>query len=168
MRRILAAAVLATLGFAGAAKADFYNGQPIGVEGWGDFIFGGGTSWGGGHDIGGVSIFPDDNFPTFSMTLVSAILGPGHLSLMLDFANFAPSDFATLTMEFYSLKSDGSIIGVQASKGVVTTDGNNVFWSLSPGSAADEPIKIDVFQIPAPGAIALLGVAGIAVRRRRA
>jgi MYXO-CTERM domain-containing protein len=52
------------------------------------------------------------------------------------------------------------------------TMGNNILWSASVSikdgvtSATDQ--RISTFAVPAPGALALLGLAGFASRRRRA
>lgn len=168
MRSILAAA--AALAISGAASADFALGQPITANGWGDGPFATqvGTWAGQGfHNIGGVNQWVDPFFTALFMT-ISSTLAPGHLSIVLDWTTFGPGDFPTIGMDFLGLKQDGTIVEVSASIGSVVTNGNDVFWTAAGASLAGAPVKIDIFQIPAPGALALVGLAGLTARRRRA
>lgn len=173
MRTFVAAAAIASFSLTGTATAEFWVGQPIAVNGAAGPEFGG-TQWGtwagqGAHPIGGATIYFDAFFPQFTVTVTSILVAPLHLSVVLDYSSFAPGDFTNHVVDLVGLKNDNSIQNVLSSQGVAGTNGNDVFWAGLGASLQQNPIvKIDIFQIPAPGAIALLGVAGIAVRRRRA
>lgn len=175
MNKVFASAAVAALALGAVAQAEFFNGQPIAIDGSAGPEFGG-TTWGtwadeGTHAIGGESTFFDINAPTHTVVVQSSIIQPGHLSIILDFSDFNPGDFSFHTIDFHGLKQDGSIIGASGQFGsfAVIDDGNGVSWLLFGENLAANPVvKINIFQIPAPGALALLGVAGLTSRRRRA
>jgi len=175
MRNIFAAAaVAASLAVAGAANAEFFPGQPVAINGAAGPQFGG-TSWGtwkdqGLHNLGGNSQYFDATFgPILPVFVNSSFINAQTISFEFDFGGFFPGDFDFHAIDILGLKQDGSIIEVTASQGIVQTNGNDVHWDGSGSGLANEPdLKITVVQIPAPGALALLGVAGLAARRRRA
>lgn len=177
MRKFIAAAAIATFAFAGAAQAEFFLGQEVSINGAAGPEFGG-ASWGtwvqqGTHQLGGSNEYWDSAFPqgTLPVYVDSEFVGgdPTVLSFTFDFGAFFPGDFTFHAMDIIGLKTDGSIIGVTASQGLVQTDGNNIHWDGSGPALQNEPdLKITVFQIPAPGALALVAVAGLVARRRRA
>jgi len=174
MRKFFVAAAVAAIALAGASNAEFFPGAPIAINGAAGPEFGG-TTWGtwagqGLHNLGGVSNYFDSIFgPAFAVIVSSDVINPNLLSIVLDFTTFAPGDFSLHSANFISLKNDGSIVGVSASAGVAFTDGNNIHWEASGAEVAGAgTIKLLIEQIPSPGALALLGVAGLAARRRRA
>jgi hypothetical protein len=78
------------------------------------------------------------------------------------------SDYSHYTIDIFGLKDDGSILGASGNFGTFTTDGNALHWEAS-GSAVSTigVLSFKVFQAPAPGAIAVLGLAGLAAGARR-
>lgn len=176
MRRFIAAAGLAALAFAGAANAEFFPGQLVTINGVAGPQFGG-TSWGtndgqGQHGLGGSSTYWDANFGSPDVLQVfvdSEFLAPNIISFTFDFGQFFPADFSNHEIHILGLKQDSSIVGVTASQGQIVHNGNDVTWFGTGAGLGDNPdLKITVEQIPAPGALALLGVAGLVARRRRA
>ena len=101
-------------------------------------------------------------------------------SVLIDFANFAYGDFAgeTATLDISGLDIDPQ----PGSLAVLNANGTDIGFNYTSGSGSlganwsvDDVVNTGVNQvvlawdnvIPAPGALALLGLAGIAARRRR-
>lgn len=94
-----------------------------------------------------------------------------------DIGFFGPA--GTHQINLFDVYDDGSIIDVAVktadggSIGTISTDGNSITWDTSVGDVLDaigpnEDQLITIqFAIPAPGALALLGMAGLGAGRRR-
>jgi len=174
--RLTLASILAAAAVAAAANAEFYDGQEIAVSG---FAYSSGpvgnTSWGfaagqGTYDLGYTGNFFDSVYgPTYPVVVNSTVNNPYSVTFSIDFTGFFPGDFDLHVIEIVGLKSDFSIIGVQGNSQGFQTDGNNVVWQGSGAELASLGVlSFKVFQVPAPGAVALLGLAGLARNRRRA
>jgi MYXO-CTERM domain-containing protein len=172
--RLLVPAIAAAL-CAAAANAELIPGAPLSVSGTAGPEFGG-TTWGtsagqGVHLLGGSNTYWDATFGNpvlLTVGVSSTINNPYSATFYFNFGDFQPSDFTQLTIDIVGLKSDGSIDGVASSQGVAITDGNAVHWSGFGGEVSEGGILwITVSQVPAPGALALLGVAGLVGGRRR-
>lgn len=173
--RLTLASMLAAAAVAAAANADFYDGQEVAVSGFAYSATIGNTSWGavagqGLYDLGYTGNFFDSVFgEDYPVIVNSTVNNPYSVSFSIDFSAFFPGDFDLHEIEIVGLKSDGSILGVQGNSQGFSTDGNTVFWSGSGAELASlGSLDFKVFQVPAPGAVALLGLAGLARSRRRA
>ncbi len=178
--RIIVASLIASAAVAASASADFVAGNLVGVNG--SFGPGNGNDFGqfgtfvgqGAHALGGNSIYWDTNDQPFAYTvLVSSTVNDIHsVSFSLDFTNFAPAYYSVYHIEITGLKSDGSIAGVggNATGFSVSQDGNTVMWDGTGATLASiGTLSFKIDQVPAPGALALLGCAGlVGARRRRA
>lgn len=171
MRQFFAAAAVAAIAFTGAASADFFEGQGVAINGTAGPQFA--TAWGtaegqGLHNLGGFTQYFDPFFTQFTID-VSSTVNVGSVSFLISFSDFAPGDFSTHTVDILGLKADGTIEKVISNLGNISTNGNDVSWIGTGAELALEPdLEITVFQIPTPGALALIGVAGLVARRRRA
>lgn len=174
--RLTLASVLAAAAVAAAANADFYDGQEIAISGFA-YSTGpvGNTSWGfaagqGLYDLGYTGNFFDSVYgPDYPVVVNSTVNDPYSVTFSIDFSGFFPGDFETHAIEIVGLKSDFTISGVQGNSQGFTTDGNNVLWQGTGAELASlGSLNFKVFQVPAPGALALLGLAGLARNRRRA
>lgn len=172
MKRTSIATVCA-LGLTTCAFADFFEGQLIDVIGTaldpaGNTVWGTGFGSGGTHALGGFNEYADFLFAGFDVTVTSELVGEGHLSITLDFSDFDPIRFEKHLVDFNGLKFDGTIETVAASQGSIVSNGNVVNWSGLGVDLDIAPIvKIDIYQVPAPGAAVLLLGAAITRRRRR-
>lgn len=171
--RLSLAAVLAAAAVAAASNADFYQGQPVDVTGNCYATFGNtgfGTGYGQGvHQLGGSNGYWDAVYGTsYPVQCSSFVNDPNSVSFVFDFASFFPSDFFLITIDITGLKSDFSIAGAQGNVGTFTTDGNNIHWEGNGADlAATGVLAFKVFQVPAPGALALVSLSGLAAGRRR-
>ena len=116
-----------------------------------------------------------DSFVTIGLTNDA---GDAMLDIGIDWTGFATGgDIATSNGTWFATPSDAQVmeIGGRVLVGQFTVaDGDHVFGSMNfQGKDADltnwnaDGVAFDSAPIPAPGAIALLGLAGIAARRRR-
>ena len=159
-------------------------GQGLTVNGEGDGPFA--TQWGtwaggGTHPFGGSTVYPDPGFPTFSVTVSSGALPPPAGKkfagfIVIDFTNFGAGDFPNHWVNISGIKdpAGGNFINsvTVIGAGQATTDGYTISWqglgSDLGGLGGNPIVRIEWTQIPAPGAAAMLGLAGLAgVRRRR-
>lgn len=175
-------AALAATAVAGMAQAEFADGNLVAVTG---LAVGSpnpdiqDTGWGtafdqGMHALGGNSNYWDTVYGTGLPVFVSStVVNPYSVIFTIDFTQFVASDYTQYSFVITGLKSDGSIIGVAggATGGTngFTTDGNSVNWNGTYGDLADSGfiMTFKVYQAPAPGALALLGLVGAAGARRR-
>jgi MYXO-CTERM domain-containing protein len=169
---------LTVAGAASVTLADFQDGQSISITGHTGPQFSGQIMWGtdagqGLHNLGGSSVFWDSVFGDpaagqLTIGVSSTVINSNSLTLYVDFSNFGPTDFDTLTIDVPNLKQDGSIISVIASLGTVSVnaDGNGFHWE---GSGGMQPpnVVFEITQTPTPGAAALLALGGAASLRRR-
>lgn len=171
--RILASA--AAVAIASVACAEFHYADTVGISGaaYSDFS---GTTWGGGFDLGTSADFVDQTYGApFYVMVNSQVVSPNVVTFTFDFSLFAPADFPFHSISIYGLKSDLTIDDVAANFGDVSTNGNDVFWEgtgamLNGAGDGDYVLELTVYQaVPAPGVLAVLGVAGlVGARRRRA
>lgn len=165
-------AAVAAASIAGFAAADFVEGASVAISGVAGPEFGG-TFWGtdadqGTHTLGGVSNYWDPFFPSFAISVSSSVESPYSVTFQIDFSEFAPGDYSEHELVISGLKSDGSIAGVAGNSNGFSTDGNTIFWSGTGAELASlGTLSFKVFQVPAPGALALLGLAGLTRARRR-
>ena len=122
--------------------------------------------------------FPSLEFDSFVTIGLTDDAGDAMLDIGIDWAGFeAGGDIATSNGTWFATPSDAQVleIGGRVLIGQFTVnDGDSVFGSVNlQGKNADlsnwnaEGVAFDSAAIPAPGAIALLGLAGFAARRRR-
>lgn len=174
--RTFIASVLAAATVAGLANAEFFNNDQVNVRGT---AFGNdglpSTTWGGGYMLGNMGSFQDDVFgPAFYVVVNSNVISSTLVEFSFDFSHWTPSDYPNHAIEILGLKADLSIALATASQGIVVTDGNNVYWqgvgsdlTGPPEGNGDYKLVITVEQVPGPGALALLGAAGMVGGRRR-
>ncbi len=171
-RRNLIASLIALGALSASASADFANGNPIGIFGTATAPVPGvlPTTWGGTHQLGGNSIFDDVQYPGQGLVVgvTSTVVNPNVVMFSIDFSHFHPSDYGFYTIDLTHLKADGSIISVTSSQGhAVVVGGNDIHWEgLGSDLVADPKLRLTIEQ-PAPGALALLGFAGLVGARRR-
>ncbi len=184
MKTRIALAAFAAAAVAGLAQAEFAPGNFVGVTGHAsgspnpDIVD---TGWGTGYDqgqhqLGGVSNYWDAVYgPSLPVFVTSSVVNPYSVIFTIDFSQFVASDYTLYSFDITGLKSDGSILGVAGGAtggtGGFSTDGNNVHWEGTISDLANSGfvLSFKIYQAPAPGALALLGLVGAAgVRRRRA
>ncbi|MFO0783326.1 MAG: hypothetical protein U0636_06550 [Phycisphaerales bacterium] len=172
----LIASTLAAAAIAAAADADFAVGNQVAINasfgpGAGNDLGTFGTFAGQGyHSLGGQSTYWDTNDAPFAYTVnvTSTVVNQWSVMFSMDFSNFAPAYYSNYTIDIVGLKTDGSLLGVQGNSNGFNTDGNSVTWS---GTGAElqglGSLTFKVYQTPAPGALALVGMAGVVGSRRR-
>ena len=122
--------------------------------------------------------FPSLEFDSFVTIGLTDDAGDAMLDIGIDWADFeAGGDIATSNGTWFATPSDAQVleIGGRVLIGQFTVaDGDHVYGSMNfQGKNADlsnwnaDCVTFDSDAIPAPGALALLGLAGIAARRRR-
>lgn len=170
------ASLLASAAVVAVANAEFAIDNHVSVSGT---AFGNdgliSTTYGGGHLLGSGSQFIDDVYgPNFFVIVTSNVVSSTMVTFSFDFSNWTPYDYPQNAIDIYGLKSDLSIFQVTSSAGTVITDGNDVHWYGTGAEITGPPegngsykLLITVEQVPAPGALALLGMAGLAGTRRR-
>jgi len=168
-----------------------------------------GTTWGGNppnpafpqpaHPFGGVSVYDDVVYgpgftvrvtsDTFANHVPSIELPPGKKFggwIKFDFTNFDPADFNNYQIDIFDIKLAGEpnyINSVEVNIGVVSSDGNGIFWSgfgsdLGGTSGARgidvelnfPPQFVEILwtqRVPSPGGPAILALGAIVASRRR-
>ena len=122
--------------------------------------------------------FPSLEWDSFVTIGLTDDAGDAMLDIGIDWADFeAGGDIATSNGTWFATPSDAQVleIGGRVLIGQFTVaDGDHVYGSMNfQGKNADlsnwnaDCVTFDSAAIPAPGALALLGLAGIAARRRR-
>lgn len=179
MKRFAVAAIAASLLVAGSAQADL-NGTMMDLEVSHTGAFGfteSGTLTYGGAD----TVIADPGFPQFFMVFSSPGTAPGFMNaIQVDFTDFAYGDFAgeTGSLDITGIDEqveDGSVVilnegGAKIATGTNGSDSLSLTWNvddvLNSGSGTLMTVAWNSV-IPTPGALALLGMAGVAGRRRR-
>ncbi|MDY7107977.1 MAG: hypothetical protein SYC29_05005 [Planctomycetota bacterium] len=174
---LMTAAALFVAGSAFAGSYDF-NGYATGP--YNDTVFGtngtlGNMDNGLQHTWGTVSTYEDDYYAGYTYWMQ---VETSDMSIELRFYgthegtsfNFDPDWYDVIEMDFLGINAEfgGSISDVTTTYGTVDTDGSSIFWMSDPDGTDGlnyEYVTIDF--VPAPGALALLGLAGLARRRRR-
>jgi hypothetical protein len=164
------------------ARADLEPGQLIDIVGNGDADpdpdWGTGVQGGPSHAFTGLTDYPDING---TITVTSQELQPPPdkkfaAEILIDYTLHTThlSQNAMEHIEIFGVKEPGEINEintVDSNVGVVTTDGFNIFFDADTIDiiAAGSIVQITWTQrlIPAPGAWALLGLAGLTGTRRR-
>lgn len=178
---LLAVAAFAALGTVAAAPAQAGDltgtSYTIEVEHTGTFgFFETGLHTYGGPD----TTIADPGFPSFFMVFSTPAGAAGYdNSMLIDFTNFAYGDFAgetgTLSLVGLALDHNGDAVLLNENDAVVANgtgvgDTFTLTWSvddiLSAGTGTLATVAWNN-KIPAPGALALFGLAGLAGRRRR-
>lgn len=165
------------------AQADLKLGQEIDVN-----FFGANSNplWGGPHPFGGFSEYDLDNDAIPTIFVQSFEIEPPKgkkfaaqmeitFSLFLDIDELAAYLANTpISMEIPLIKDpngQNSINLVTSNFGQISTDGSSIFWNeFAPGEVVNlQFLVITWAQIPGPGGLALLGLAGLigCPRRRR-
>ncbi len=122
--------------------------------------------------------FPSLEWDSFVTIGLTDDAGDAMLDIGIDWAGFeAGGDIATTNGTWFATPSDAQVfeVGGRVLVGQFTVaDGDHVYGSMNfQGKDADlsnwnaDGVAFDSDGIPAPGALALLGLAGIAARRRR-
>jgi MYXO-CTERM domain-containing protein len=175
-RTLFATVFLASTALVAAANADFAAGNFVAIDGT---AFGNdgliSTTYGGSHQLGGGSQFADNVYgPQLFVTVTSNVVSSTMVTFSFDFSNWTPADYPQNGINIIGLKSDLSVYQVTSSAGTAITDGNDVHWEGSGAEITGSPagngsykLLITVTQVPAPGAVALLGMAGLVRGRRR-
>lgn len=152
-----------------AAAADFAVGNEVFIQG----VSGpeaGYTYWQGFHDLGDSGqIFTNDTFSTQVISVTSWVNSATSVSFSFDFSNYDPGFYSLHSLEIFGLKSDGSLASVTASQGLAyVQDGIKIRWDGSGLDLVEQPkLVLTIEQVPAPGGLVLLGVAGLMSRGRR-
>lgn len=173
--RCALALAAATIVFApDLAQAEFAEGNEVYIQG----VAGpenGYTYWGSNvngqtHALGDSSqLFADSFNSAYYVSVSSVVLSSTKVGFSISFFDYNPGQYSLHALEIIGLKNDGSISSVTASQGIaVVQAGNKIRWDGNGVDLAYQPkLVLIVEQVPAPGAIALLGVAGLAGSRRR-
>lgn len=173
MKTVLSLAAVLAAAAVSAANAEFAPGNFVAINGVAGPQFGNpqwGTNAGQGlHQLGGVSNYFDSvSGPNYAIVVTSTVVNPYSVIFDINFSAFFPGDFSAVAFEIVGLKQDNTIVDVAGNSAGFQWDGNNVVWSGTGAELADlGTLSFKVFQIPAPGAIALVGLAGLAGGRRR-
>ncbi len=189
---LLALAASLALGWgASTARAGLAPDDPIIVNGaayntmgqlatiWGTHATLGHEDNGLPHLFSGSSLYDDDSFwgGGFNVGVSSSELTPlpgqGFTAeLVIDYTmGFLPLGAGyEHRVEILDITDGAAIENVEVNVGVVNTDGFSISWSAIEGDILDAGGVVTITwgePIPAPGALALLGLAGLAVGRRR-
>ncbi len=114
--------------------------------------------------------FADQTLTNNYVSVSSTVLSPTSMTFLFDFSNYSPGSYTLHAFEIDGLKTDFSILSVTASQGYAfTPDGNKIRWDgLGADLAINGLVSLTLTQaVPAPGAMALIGLAGFAGTRRR-
>lgn len=171
--RTLGCALALSAAMVGSASAAWVQGQPIAVNGGFAGLDGDPALWGtwanqGSHELGGFSSYEAPIFGGSVIMVESTVLSPTAISIVLDFSDFPFTEVGTHYVSLPDLKAPGTELLAGATAGLMQVQGTSVFWAGAVGEIGDGQVKITIEQVPAPGAIALVGLAGLAGRRRRA
>lgn len=161
---------------AGSATAGFYDFNGYGTGTYNDTVFGtngtaGNQDNGTQHEWGTVSTYEDDYYAGYTYWMQVATAGQAiTLTFVSDTFDFDPDWYDDIWMDFLGVSGEfGTIASVETSYGEVSTDGTNIYWAT--GADGTDGLNYEdvyiTFEVPAPGALALLGLAGLASRRRR-
>jgi MYXO-CTERM domain-containing protein len=173
---LLSLSLMAAAALTASTQAEFVDGFQLDIAGT---AFGSdgnaATTWGGAYQLGTAASYVDNLYgPPFQINVSSDVISSTVVVFSFDFSQWAPQDFPMHALDLYDLKTDLSIFDVSASAGTVVTDGNDVHWQGSGADITGAPagngsykLLITVTQVPAPGALALLGFAGVVCKRRR-
>lgn len=179
MKNIIISAVACAAGtLAATASADFFGQTPCEVTGMCFSTQLETVTWGSGagqgsHFLNSSSTYWDDvygsNDPlTLPVFVSSQINDQWSLSFDIDFTQFHAEDFQWMTIDISRLKTDGSLLGAQGNSTGFSTDGYIIHWEGTGAELAQLGVlSFKVYQVPTPGALALLGVGGLAAGRRR-
>ncbi len=184
LRNILVIAAVVGLP-ASMARADLELGDPIDINGFFDDEAAWGSEFEGAHPFGEVSFYSDILFGTDIVVMSAGLPSPpeemfiGIIGIiygetyLLEFPH-------TERIEISGIKEPGGrnfinfveVAGKLADFSTVTTDGFNITFEAESSAIAlygDNTVVIAWSQIPAPGTLALLGLAGLlgTGRRRR-
>ncbi len=180
LRYVLVIAAVVGL-LATVARADLEPGDPIDIFGF----FDGEAAWGfeGPHPFGGVSLYTDVLFGTDIFVTSHELRPPpgkkfaGLIEIFYDAVYLI--DFPHFEMiEISGIKEPGGknfinsveVVGALADFSTISTDGFNIHFEAFSGDIfiyGNSVVSITWTQIPAPGALALLGLAGLMGMRRR-
>lgn len=168
---------MAAVALVAAASADFYEGQAVSVNGFAGLSSDPkiqDTAWGtwvdqGVHYLDGQSTFWDNIYgPAYPVYVESFVTSQYSVTFTFDFSEFVASEYSYYTINIFGLKDDGTLSNVTVNQGVAGTDGNGVSWQGSGVDLSENPIlEMTIYQVPAPGALALMAAAGLARSRRR-
>ncbi len=177
--------IAAVVGFlAPVARADLIFGDPIDIEG----SFAGETVWGspfeGPHPFGGETFYVEQLFFTPIVVSSGELLPPpgkkfaGQIGITYDPVYLVAPLPHREGIDISGIKDPGAknfinsveVVGPLADFSTVTTDGFNIHfeaYSLDILDFGGGTVTITWTQIPAPGSLALLGLAGLMGTRRR-
>lgn len=113
--------------------------------------------------------FADSSSSNFFVTVSSWVNSPTSVTFCIDFSNYGPGQYSLHAFEIIGLKNDHTLVGVTATQGTaIIQDGNKVRWDgTGQGLVGDPLVYLKIEQSPAPGAVALFGLAGLTARGRR-
>ena len=175
MKNLLLAAAAAAF-VAGSATAGLYDFNGYGTGIYNDTVFGtnalpGNQDNGTQHEWGTVSTYEDESYAGFTYWMQAATYGQTiELAFVGADFDFDPDWYDLIWMDFMGVSGEfGDIVSVATTYGSVTTDGTSIFWET--GADGTDGLNYEnvfiTFEVPAPGALALLGLAGLVGRRRR-
>lgn len=180
LRYVLVIAAVVGL-LAPVARADLEPGDPIDIFGF----FDGEAVWGfeGPHPFSGESLYTDVLFGTDIFVTSGELPHPPGKKfagiIEIAYSDVYLTEFPHLEMiEISGIKEPGGlnfinsveVLGPLADFSTVSTDGFNIYFealSVKIALHGDNVVSIVWTQIPTPGALALLGVAGLLGARRR-
>lgn len=194
-KSLLALVLGATLALSvSTAQADLMKNQPIPISGasmgnpalpntgWGSIAHAPGLPFPPGpqHPFGGLTVYDDQVFgPGFQVTVTSGAIPipPGKRFagfLQVDFTNWVPNDYLFHTFVFGPFKDQPddnpintlTLIGVGVAQ-ADTTNGTISWMGFQSALMGNPIVRIEWTQVPAPGSLALLGMAGLVGNRRR-